>query len=798
MQGAYQTIGFEEGSPAKHDSISISDSDISARLNMDAPGMEHIKEAFQSGDLKQLKLEYLNYRRNGCPTRWRISPSDKPKKPIAKKDAEGDLVCAHLIPCEEKDDPIAVLQAKHADMGRDFNWQYNPTPRSDLNFTNEFTFVFVSRTPFWRELADAYWKTGDEKYAKEWVRQMEDFAQKNPMPPGKNGMFSDNPNEPPSLWLALDSAIRMKSSWPYAYAHFANSPAFTPDAEWLYLKLVYQHAMRLLIALSDESRSGNHISSESRGLYVIGVLFPEFKEAAEWRNIAMTRLTKEMNRMVPADGFEAELTPGYHLVALNDFRSTYELCRLNHLPEPDGFKARLLAMYCALVQVMDQSGFVVPTNDSWPLNAAKQAKEGLQLGEDALLQWAASSGREGEPPPLSTFLPNAGFYAMRSGWKKDDTFLFFRGGPAGIAHEHADKLEIVLRAFNKTLLFDPGVYSYDVSDWRRFSIGTESHNTILVDGKWQRIEHTQMPIAQVKNPWVTTPLLDFVAATFSDGYQDTVHDPHKEYHPFAWVGDVDKSVTHTRRVLFMKPSYALVLDTVDGAGQHEIEARFNIDAPAARLDAKTQSVRSLRKDGVQIALFPLERDGLRTKIVQGQTEPLLGWMPVEHRPIPTACFTKKQEMPATIATLAYPYKGKAPDCEASEIKTENDALWARTVQLPTEKAEIIIAKNSQPTQISFESKLLGAVKLKAAGMVCRKYNSKRAADVCAWSLQSYHSDRLEFSTDANADLNFSQNKDALRFYNASDKPIKITITIPSKQNLALAPLSWTVMPTSEN
>ena len=46
--------------------------------------------------------------------------------------------------------------------------------------------------------------------------------------------------------------------------------------------------------------------------------------------------------------------------------------------------------------VMAQNGEVVPTNDStYYVNAMTQARQGLELGEDPLLRWAAS-GAKGE------------------------------------------------------------------------------------------------------------------------------------------------------------------------------------------------------------------------------------------------------------------------------------------------------------------------------------------------------------------------------------------------------------------
>ena len=318
-------------------------------------------------------------------------------------------------------------------------------------------------------------------------------------------------------------------------------------------------------------------------------------------------------------------------------------------------------MYRAAVEVMDQSGNDVPTNDSKILSASLEAGAGLKLGDDPLLAWAASHGQTGQAPPYSSALPYAGFYAMRGGWKRDDTFLFFRAGPTGIGHQHEDMLEVVMRAWNKTLLFDPGTYPYDNSDWRRFSLGAASHNTIIVDGKWQHRGATKPPVSKpTGNPWVTTPLFDYVAGTYDAGYQLSIH-RSRPFDPQTWKGKPDTSVSHTRRVVFLRPYYALVVDTLDGTGTHTFDAHFHLDAPAAHLDPATQSAFSENAGGAQLGLFPLERENLAVDIVQGQQQPLLGWMPLGHRPIPTIRFRKQQAAPAIFATFLYPLSRSRAD-----------------------------------------------------------------------------------------------------------------------------------------
>jgi heparan-sulfate lyase len=175
------------------------DAQIIAELNLDFPGMEKVKAAVQAGNLPDIEAAYLDFRQHESKVRWKTMPSDKPEAPVEADDKIGDLVAEHNV----------IRDAYHYGppvcfMGKDFNWLYNPVPKGDPSYSDEFTWCVVSRTESWQHLADAYWKTGNEKYAKAWVEILEDFALKNPM----------RTNDPPgaSLWRTLDSATRMAFS----------------------------------------------------------------------------------------------------------------------------------------------------------------------------------------------------------------------------------------------------------------------------------------------------------------------------------------------------------------------------------------------------------------------------------------------------------------------------------------------------------------------------------------------------------------------------------------------------------
>jgi hypothetical protein len=776
LSGGGDTASGPGGPPATTDDYLLT------AFDLNAPGMEKVKAAVQTHDLKAAQVAYLDYRRTASPAKWKLMPSDQPSSALAKDDPLGDDVAAHKIHNLWYD----AMQPKIADMGADFDWFHNPLPPTDPNYTTNWMGCVISRTQFWENLASAYWKTRDEKYARAWVEQLQSFATKVPL--------DYNLNEGQNFhWSPLSAANRMFESWPYAYYHFLNSPSFTPEANWLYTKQIRDHALNLMAGLNDRKRTGNWITAECCGLYTAGVLYPELTESAQWRQIATDRFCLELNKLVPPDGFEAELSPGYHTSTMEQFTVPTELVPLNKIPLPPLFSAKLISMYRALVLVMDQSGNDVPTNDSWVVNAIALASNGLKLTDDPLLQWAASHGRKGTPPPDSTMLPYAGFYAMRGGWKRDDLFLFFRGGPTGIGHVHEEDLEVVLRAWNKTLLFDPGTYSYDKSEMRRYALGTSSHSTIIVDGKWQHEGDSPLPTEPVSNPWATTPLFDYVSSTFDKGYQENIYRP-VQYSPMKWIGTLDKSIAHTRRVLFLRPYYALVVDTLDGTGNHSYDNLFQIDAPGAIVDPLSHAIVSQRTDGVQIALYPLEQDHLTVDVAQGQKDPLLGWYPIQHRSVPTARFHKQQDAPAIFATFLYPYQGdSAPPFHANALTAQGDNLWSQALGTPNENAAVALVKDGRTETFSLSSSLTGAIQVEAAGWIIRQPLGGRFPWQGGWGIRSYKDPRLAFTLDAPAVLVFASGANGVLVNNSGESPAAVTFTQPFSRTETLAPHSWTAI-----
>ena len=139
-----------------------------------------------------------------------------------------------------------------------------------------------------------------------------------------------------SRWRTIEAGIRMQI-WGDTFLLFLPSPSFTDDAIVTMVRSMVEHARYLMT----HNTGGNWLTMEMNGLYHVGVLFPEFKEAAEWRRFAAERMRAELESQVYPDGAQYELAPGYHNVALSNFVGIVRLARLAGYELPDGYMEQL-------------------------------------------------------------------------------------------------------------------------------------------------------------------------------------------------------------------------------------------------------------------------------------------------------------------------------------------------------------------------------------------------------------------------------------------------------------------------
>jgi hypothetical protein len=561
--------------------------------------------------------------------------------------AAADAVVAHRwIP----------LKGQPYDLGPDIDWALFPFAPDDPDRTREWTWCNLNRMSQWLTLMDAYWQSGDEKYAAECVAQMLSWVRKCPVPLLSSGNNSLN-------WRTIEAGIRMGQTWPPTFFRLLASPSFTPEACCTMVKSMVEHARHLM----KWRTGGNWLTMECNGLGHVGILFPEFKEAAQWRQTAIEVLHQELEKQVYPDGAQIELTQGYHHVALSNFLGLYRIAKLNEVPMPADYAARLKKMYlCDLYQA--EPDWATPAfNDSGRVGVLRYLQEALSLfPDDPVLQWAASQGKRGQPPAFTSYLfPYAGFMVMRSAWGDPDArYLCMEAGPFGYGHQHEDKLSFVMYGYGREHITDPGNYMYDASAWRQYVLSTRAHNTIRVDGQDQQRRGltatyvTREPLRDLK--WLTSDALDFGEGVYDNGF-----------------GPQHIPVTHRRQVVFVRPDYWVIVDTVEGTGTHLIESLFHFNHDEAEVVGS--AVRSLDPDTANAVVAAAPVAGLQVRLVKGQLQPeVQGFIPAERwrpswkaptaqppahgkREIPTAVFTLQAALPAKLAYVVMPYpKGRQP------------------------------------------------------------------------------------------------------------------------------------------
>ncbi|MBX7255202.1 MAG: heparinase II/III family protein [Candidatus Hydrogenedentes bacterium] len=499
-------------------------------------------------------------------------------------------------------------------------------------------------------LLDAYLTTGDAKYAAAWDAQVRDWILQNP--------FAE-PEKNPLVWRGLETHFRVRA-WARGFYALQHEPAFSPETRILLLSSIPDHARYLR---NFHKQTSNWIAMELYGLAVAGVAWPEFRDAAAWVDYSVGRLTKELDAQVYPDGAQMELTTSYHRVTLSNFQSISDLLQRAGRPVPGQFRDTIERMWDYLAYTLDPTGYSPLNNDSDSAQNAQRIDEAARSFNRPDWTYIATNGNAGECPkdPPSRGFPWAGQLVMRSGWQKDADWAFFDVGPAGIGHRHADKLHLSVVSHGRDVLVDSGRYTYVGGDWRRYFVGTASHNTLLVDGK-----------GQVDKPYSVTEPLDqqiVIAPEYDLGYG--IYD--------SGYAGLEGTATHERLVYYKRGQYWIVLDRINTDRPRSITALWHFH-PDCTVALGNLTAASTNDGAGNVRVVPSEGVDWSVLVVSGQEQPVIqGWWSREYNhkvASPTAVYKKAMDTSATFAWLIVPSEGVPPDAKI-RIKSVGDWVDCR-------------------------------------------------------------------------------------------------------------------------
>ena len=443
----------------------------------------------------------------------------------------------------------------------------------------------LNRQQYLATLGQAYWLTGDERYAQTFAAHLTSWMDQNPPKEGINWASS------------LEVAFR-SISWLWAFYFFRDSPALTSSLFQRALKFLYLHARHLETYLSTYFSPNTHLTGEALGLYYLGTMLPEFRDAARWREAGRRILLAQMARHVQPDGVYFEQSSYYHRYTTDFYIHFLVLSRLNnqtiggdveeklkllldhlmHITRPDGTTPFFGDDDGGRLMMLDQR----PANDfratlgtaaalfqrgDYKYVAGEAAEETLWLlGPRGLGEFDRVAAHE--PALQSVAFPNGGYYVMRDGWTPTSNYLLFDSGPHGAdncGHAHADALAFEVAANGKTMLVDPGTYTYTGSkEMREWFRGSMAHNTLTVDRQSSSVPAGPFSWSTVARceaqSWISRERFDFCEGRH-DGYQR-----------------LDPPVMHSRGFLFLKNDYWVIRDRIKSEGQHQYDLWFHFDA----------------------------------------------------------------------------------------------------------------------------------------------------------------------------------------------------------------------------
>jgi len=625
-----------------------------ARLDFTHPGLAEARSRLSSGDEQGALRAVIDHFRTRTSPTYLFDEADIAAFDDQEVIQEADQICAHHI--------------FGYDLGPVIDWHYNPTVDSSRD--PEWMWS-LARHNFWATLARAYALSGDEKYAREFVQQLEDFCSSWPMGPH----LADEDSHmgfPGDAWRSIEAGIRIYTIWLPVMVYFCRSPSWN-DAGWVcFLNAVHDHGEFLCPHYSNHSHASNWLTMESTSLFQLGVMFPEFKRASEWQQLGYRRITHEVRYQFDHYGVHMERTPIYHLVAVGAFLQAYRLAILNDIPVPP-YMLPILVKSAEYLMLLCKPDLSLPMVGDADRNSLRDRRadpalyEGMNLTTDPRdmnelraffrtmadltgrqdFRYLATCRQEGTPPAQANYsLPDPGFHVLRTGWQDSDSYVLVTGTQLergeSRAHSHFDAGHLELQVEGEDVLIDTGRFIYSNcawQDWRDYFYSTHAHNTIAVDDhKMGDVPNTSSRIRCVRtfcHRFETGPDVDLIEVS------------HNGYASMA------QPIFHLRRVLWFKPGVWLVDDVLTGLGSHSYDLSFNFPPRQLHADENVPGAYVYHGERVQVKVLPLLRQGLQSRVLEGSLAPKGGWVSYGYAvkvPAPQLIYTQSGPAPARFLT----------------------------------------------------------------------------------------------------------------------------------------------------
>ncbi|MFQ3548211.1 MAG: heparinase II/III family protein [Armatimonadota bacterium] len=623
-----------------------------SRINLDYPPLSAAKKAYEDGNLEDTCILILRHFENRTEPDSLI-PEAKPLEHINFPNVDNIVDLGRYYKTGKLTDPFVRMDDQTT--WRE-TWPDSPE--------------YLRQNDIFRYLGEAYQTTGNEKYARKLNQLMYDYINDNASP-FDGGMRGGR-------WVSLHQGWRLGDAWE-GWGAACKSEGFTDDVKLGWID--YQARMAKYIEL--EPSGANQENSSADALLQFALRFPEFAESEKWQIQGYDRLMSNSLKLFRPDGGSEEPTMNYQGFALSFLLRGIETAKKHNLEIPDEIIPRLEKIYEFMAIMLMPDGQTASNGDTnfGEFRPNKMRHTGTRDGtivegakkfnRDDLL-YIGTAGKDGKKPDYtSIFMPYTKYAILRSDWNSEGfeqaRYMLFRAGYPG-GHGHYDYNSIVLYAYGRQLLIDPGRAHYGTplqSDLEK----AFSHNVLLVDGmQMNNVDPTL-------HYWQTLNGMDIIDNEYVNLYN---------------------GVNHRRAVIFVKPDYYLLFDNAVSQNPVKMGVNYMLTPPELEVDTDNFKVISSEPEGSNILVQCLGANQIaqRNATVRVYNKEVIDNMPV-------ATFWNKESDKSSFVSLLYPAPtGVKPSADMTMLR--NDDVKVSLVTHSKGK-DIILYSKVENTNADFKS-----------------------------------------------------------------------------------------------
>jgi hypothetical protein len=297
--------------------------------------------------------------------------------------------------------------------------------------------------------------------------------------------------------------------------------------------------------------------------------------------------------------------------------------------------------------------------------------------------WPAPARSGQAPKGTLALFADSGYSVVRSSWGQgpadfaDAQYLVLDCGPLGEGnHGHLDCLSFELAAFGRSLVVDPGRFTYSEAgdvNWRVHFRGTAAHNTVCVDGRHQTryapkaikepSRHAQGSVRhKIGGPGPDATLIE--AAT-APGLV-LLH---------GRAGSYEYDAVHERVIAFLGGCLWLVSDTLGAEQAHQYALHFQLGAQAQG-QTSLQTERGVQLHSPGLSLYQPAVPGLQAELVDGWVSARYG-----HKQAAPGLRCVQQAANAHFDSLLVPWRHQAPSVHLKTVPVYGAATPLQALQI---------------------------------------------------------------------------------------------------------------------